>query len=129
MSPGTDKQWNSFCDALGAAQEKVDKKLVTSKDRAKNIEYFFDTIARVVSKFDRSTIVGKLRDVGVPSGPVYLPEQVKDDPQVQARTTVRRSRHKISGDFLGPKPLASMFGEAILWAMRPARRAYPRNFE
>ena len=113
VSPGTDRQWNSFCDALGAAQQKVDEKLVTSKDRAKNIEYFFDTIARVVSKFDRSTIVGKLRDVGVPSGPVYLPEQVKDDPQVQARKTVRRYHHKIIGDFLGPKPLASMFGEAI----------------
>ena len=113
VSPGTDRQWNSFCDALGAAQQKVDEKLVTSKDRAKNIEYFFDTIAGVVSKFDRSTIVGKLRDVGVPSGPVYLPEQVKDDPQVQARKTVRRYHHKIIGDFLGPKPLASMFGEAI----------------
>ena len=113
VSPGTDRQWNSFCDALGAAQQKVDEKLVTSKDRAKNIEYFFDTIARVVSKFDRSTIVGKLRDVGVPSGPVYLPEQVKDDPQVRARKTVRRYHHKIIGDFLGPKPLASMFGEAI----------------
>ena len=113
VSPGTDRQWNSFCDALGAAQQKVDEKLVTSKDRAKNIEYFFDTVARVVSKFDRSTIVGKLRDVGVPSGPVYLPEQVKDDPQVQARKTVRRYHHKIIGDFLGPKPLASMFGEAI----------------
>ena len=113
VSPGTDRQWNSFCDALGAAQEKVDKKLVTSNDRAKNIEYFFDTIAGIVSKFDRSTIVEKLRDVGVPSGPVYLPEQVKDDPQVQARKTVRRYHHKIIGDFLGPKPLASMFGEAI----------------
>ena len=113
VSPGTDRQWNSFCDALGAAQQKVDEKLVTSKDRAKNIEYFFDTIAGVVSKFDRSTIVEKLREVGVPSGPVYLPEQVKDDPQVQARKTVRRYNHKIIGDFLGPKPLASMFGEAI----------------
>ena len=113
VSPGTDKQWNSFCDAFGATQEKMDKKLATSKDRAKNIEYFFDTIARIVSKFDRSTVVGKLRDVGVPSGPVYLPEQVKDDPQVQARKTVRKYHHKIIGDFLGPKPLASMFGEAI----------------
>ncbi len=113
VSPGTDRQWNSFCDALGTAQEKLDKKLVTSRDRAKNIEHFFDTIARIVSKYDRSTIVEKLRDVGVPSGPVYLPEQVKDDPQVQARKTVRKYHHKIIGDFLGPKPLASMFGEAI----------------
>ena len=119
VSPGTDKQWNSFCDAFGATQEKMDKKLVTSKDRAKNIQYLFDTIARIVSKFDRSTIVGKLRDVGVPSGPVYLPEQVKDDPQVRARKTVRKYHHKIIGDFLGPKPLASMFGKDITLSDAP----------
>ena len=113
VSPGTDKQWNSFCDAFGATQEKMDKKLITSKDRAKNIEYFFNSIARIVSNLDRSTVVGKLREVGVPAGPVYLPEQVKDDPQVKARQTVQKNRHKIIGEFLGPKPLASMFGEDI----------------
>ena len=128
VSPGTDKQWSSFCDAFGATQEKMDKKLVTSKDRAKNIEYFFDTIARIVSKFDRSTIVEKLRDVGVPSGPVYLPEQVKDDPQVQARKTVRRYHHKIIGDFLGPKPLASMFGEAISLGDAPCKESILSKF-
>ena len=113
VSPGTDKQWNSFCDAFGATQEKMDKKLITSKDRAKNIEYFFNSIARIVSNLDRSTVVGKLREVGVPAGPVYLPEQVKDDPQVKARQTVQKNSHKIIGEFLGPKPLASMFGEDI----------------
>ena len=57
--------------------------------------------------------MGKLREVGVPAGPVYLPEQVKDDPQVKARQTVQKNSHKIIGEFLGPKPLASMFGEDI----------------
>ena len=73
VSPGTDKQWNSFCDAFGATQEKMDKKLITSRDRAKNIEYFFNSIARIVSNLDRSAVVGKLREVGVPAGPVSLP--------------------------------------------------------
>ena len=119
VSPGTDKQWNSFCDAFGATQEKIDKKLITSKDRAKNIEHFFNSIAKIVSNLDRSTVVGKLREVGVPAGPVYLPEQVKDDPQVQARQTVKKNSHKIIGEFLGPKPLASMFGKDITLSDAP----------
>ena len=111
----------------------------TSRDRAENIEYFFNTIARIVSTFDRSTVVGKLREVGVPSGPVYLPEQVKDDPQVQARRTVKKYHHKIIGDFLGPKPLASMFGEAITLSDAPlqgehsleilSELGYPENIQ
>ena len=49
--------------------EKLDKKLVTSRDRAKNIEHFFDTIMRIVSKYDQSTIVEKLRTSGSPRVP------------------------------------------------------------
>ena len=68
-------------------------------------EYVFQNLSEKAKKF--------LEEWEFEEREVCTPEQVKDDPQVQARKTVRKYHHKIIGDFLGPKPLASMFGEAI----------------
>ncbi|MBA58639.1 MAG: hypothetical protein CMQ40_05640 [Gammaproteobacteria bacterium] len=110
VSPGTDKQWEAFCNSLGASSELKDKKLRTSKDRAENIEYFFGKIASLVNQFEREWIVEKLREAGVPAGPVYSPEQVKEDPHVKARGVVVEKLHNKIGKFLGPSPPAKMFG-------------------
>lgn len=118
VAAGTNKQWQAFCSALDSAELLEDDRLTTAKDRAANIDHFFDTIKAVTANFSVTDVVSRLRNADVPVAPVHQPEDVRDDPQVVARGFIEEKNHPHVGKFLGPKTPTSMFGEEL--ALTPA---------
>ena len=97
-----------------------DERFKSAADRGANIAAFFDATADIASRFDVDTVVTRLREADVPVAPVLAPEDVRSDPQVEARAFIEEREHPIVGRFLGPKHPASMFGEDL--ALSPAPR-------
>jgi len=117
---GTDRQWQSYCAVLEDTTYIEDERFKSAADRGANIAAFFDATADIVLRFDVDTVVTRLREADVPVAPVLAPEDVRSDPQVEARAFIEEREHPIVGRFLGPKHPASMFGEDL--ALSPAPR-------
>ena len=127
VATGTDKQWLAFCQALDADSLLEDNRLTTAADRALNMVHFFDTIESVTSRFSVQDVVTKLRAADVPVAPVHQPEEVENDPQVQARGFIEEHDHPVVGTFLGPKPPSSMFGESLDLSAAPMQGEQTRE--
>ncbi len=118
---GTDKQWQSYCEALEAQELASDERFLTATDRNANMGAFFDAIESVSMKFPVATVVDRCRKVGVPVAPVHQPEVVKDDEHVSARGFIEEREHPRVGRFLAAKPIVSMFKEDITLSAAPMR--------
>ena len=117
---GTDKQWQSFCQALEGESYAKDTRFLTAADRAANIVAFFAAIGELTTKFDAGTIVARLRAADVPVAPVLMPDEVRQDEHVKAREFIETKDHPLIGNYLSPKPPAAMFGEQLYLSPAPA---------
>ncbi len=113
IATGTDKQWQSFCEALEKPEYATEDRFKTAKDRNANIVDFFNATEELCSQFTVATVVERLRAADVPVAPVHSPDNVKDDPQVKARSFIEERTHPVVGKHLGAKHPASMFHEEL----------------
>lgn len=103
LSVVTDRQWQSFCEAIDAPSLAAETRFETTNNRVK----FSDKLdAALVAEFDSWTVdelVEALQDAGVPAAPINDTLSVWDHPQVQARRMRRSLEHPDVGtvDTLG----------------------------
>lgn len=124
---GTDKQWQSYCEALERPALADDPRFLTAADRSANMSAFFEAIETLSKQFPLQTVVERLRKAGVPVAPVHLPDDVKADEHVCAREFIREYRHPVLGRYLGAKPAASMFGEDLALSPAPMRGEHSKE--
>ncbi len=117
---GTDRQWQSFCQALDGEAYAMDSRFLTAADRAAHIVDFFAAIGELTAKFDAETVVTRLRAADVPVAPVLAPEDVNLDEHIRAREFIETKEHPLAGTYLSPKPPAAMFGDNLNLAPAPA---------
>ena len=117
---GTDRQWQSFCQALDEEAYAMDSRFLTAADRAAHIVDFFAAIGELTAKFDAETVVTRLRAADVPVAPVLAPEDVNLDEHIRAREFIETKEHPLAGTYLSPKPPAAMFGDNLNLAPAPA---------
>lgn len=113
---GTDKQWQSLCDALEAPELKSDPRYLTNRDRTAHLpEIVADIEARLVAR-DREEWMALFDRHEVPSGPVYTVDEVLRDPQVIAEKMVvtPEEKHPTVGEV--PMP-----GFPVVLGRTPAR--------
>ena len=110
---GTDKQWTSFCEALDGPHYATDPRFLTGADRAQNIVDWYNTMGELAEQFDTTTVVDRLRAADVPVAPVLSPEEVRRDAHIVERDFIEQHQHPVAGDYLSPKPPASMFGTSL----------------
>jgi crotonobetainyl-CoA:carnitine CoA-transferase CaiB-like acyl-CoA transferase len=77
------KTWQRFCEAVGATALMERPEYKTAEARSKNRDALSPEIDNYLAAATSAEWVERLNKAGVPSGPIYLIDQVFADPQVQ----------------------------------------------
>ncbi|MFQ5613307.1 MAG: CaiB/BaiF CoA transferase family protein [Anaerolineae bacterium] len=77
--------WQRLCEAMGREDLITDERSATGPARAANADFLQPVIETWLADHTRAEAVDILNASGVPTGPVYIAEDVFADPQVAAR--------------------------------------------
>jgi crotonobetainyl-CoA:carnitine CoA-transferase CaiB-like acyl-CoA transferase len=80
----SDKQWLSFCEAFELRELSGDETLGTNNDRAAQKERLVATVQEVFRKLTKEELMHKLEATGLPFAPIGKPEELLDDPHLNA---------------------------------------------
>ena len=113
LAVGTDKQWQAMCETLEKPDMAFDPRFVSGAQRAINIVDWYNTMDAMVATLDVEEVVAKLKAADVPVAPVYLPDEVAADPQVQAAGLVQTSQHPQLGAYQHTRSRSAVMGSDI----------------
>lgn len=97
LAVGTDDLWRRFCQAFGLHDVFNDSRFRTNRDRLTNRELVNGILEPLFADLLYADIEIRLREFGVPCGPVRDLEGVFSDPQVQALGSVKELEHPRAG--------------------------------
>ncbi|KAA0997869.1 CoA transferase [Paraburkholderia panacisoli] len=97
IAVGNDRQFASFCNALGHSEWAGDQRFATNPARVKNRTRLVAWINRVTVERPTSEWVSLMEIAGVPCGPINTLDRVFDDPQVKARAMRIEMAHSVAG--------------------------------
>lgn len=80
----TDSQWRKFCDAFELQEFLADDALQTNADRVRNRERILGSIRDRMRRYDKAELMARLEAVGLPFAPVSRPEDLFEDPHLNA---------------------------------------------
>jgi crotonobetainyl-CoA:carnitine CoA-transferase CaiB-like acyl-CoA transferase len=80
----SDKQWLMLCDAFGLDELAADEKLTTNSDRVAEKERLVPIIQDVFLGYSKVDLMAKLEATGLPFAPIARPEDLFDDPHLNA---------------------------------------------
>jgi CoA:oxalate CoA-transferase len=90
---GNEKQWQSFCRALGLKQMLEDERFVDNNARAKNVIEMERQISEVTTTLATAECLELLAAADVPCAPVQTVDQVVRDPQLAFREMFIEVQH------------------------------------
>lgn len=97
VAVGNDGQFQRLCAVLDREPWAHDPKFATNNNRVVNREQLIPMLAARIATFPAAQLQQRLRDVGVPCGPVQSLDQVFADPQVLARHMLVEMPHRRLG--------------------------------
>jgi crotonobetainyl-CoA:carnitine CoA-transferase CaiB-like acyl-CoA transferase len=80
----SDKQWGLLCDSFGLDELANDETLKTNNDRVLAKERLVPIIQDVFMQFTKAELMEKLEQTGLPFAPIARPEDLFDDPHLNA---------------------------------------------
>jgi crotonobetainyl-CoA:carnitine CoA-transferase CaiB-like acyl-CoA transferase len=80
----SDAQWQVFCDVLGLADLKADPRMATNNDRVKVRPELLATLRERLATRSAAELAGLFEQAGLPFAPIRRPEDLYDDPHLQA---------------------------------------------
>ena len=80
----SDAQWQVFCDILELADLKADARLATNNDRVKVRPELLATLRERLAQRSAAELAGLFERAGLPFAPIRRPEDLYDDPHLQA---------------------------------------------
>lgn len=80
----SDKQWGLLCDSFGLDDLKNDETLKTNNDRVIAKDRLVPLIQDVFMQFTKAELMEKLEQTGLPFAPIARPEDLFDDPHLNA---------------------------------------------
>jgi crotonobetainyl-CoA:carnitine CoA-transferase CaiB-like acyl-CoA transferase len=98
VAVGNDGQFARFAEAAGHAEWARDPRFAKNPDRVTNRETLDALIALALKGAKTAAWIEKLRDVGVPCGPINSVSEALNDPHTLARDMVRTVPHPRAGD-------------------------------
>jgi crotonobetainyl-CoA:carnitine CoA-transferase CaiB-like acyl-CoA transferase len=130
LAAGTNKLWESACDAISRKDLLQDARFATPTLRAQHQDALRDLLEAEFIKYDAADLLARMNARGVPCAPLYTYSQVLADPQVRhmqwveditlpngAPTKTVVSPQRVSGQRLGvrrPPPALGAHTEEIL---------------
>lgn len=80
----SDTQWRKFCEAFGLNEFIADRTLDRNAERVAQRERVIGTLRELFRDFDKQQLMEKLEHTGLPFAPVSKPEELADDPHLNA---------------------------------------------
>ncbi len=80
----SDKQWKQLCEAFGLDELAADQSLATNNDRVAHKERLLPIIKEAFRQFTKAELMDKLEATGLPFAPIAKPEELFDDPHLNA---------------------------------------------
>lgn len=80
----TDTQWAVFCREFGFADLADDPRIATNTGRVQNRDWLIPELQRRLGTFDAATLSARFEAMGLPFAPIVRPEQLFDDPHLNA---------------------------------------------
>jgi crotonobetainyl-CoA:carnitine CoA-transferase CaiB-like acyl-CoA transferase len=80
----SDGQWQAFCTEFGLEVLLADPALATNNERVSSRDRFMPAIRAMMAGFSREALLPRLERIGLPFAPIARPEDLFDDPQLNA---------------------------------------------
>lgn len=80
----SDKQWQEFCEAFGLDAFAADDSLATNVDRVTHKDRILPVIKETFRGYTKQELMEKLETIGMPFAPIAKPEELFDDPHLNA---------------------------------------------
>jgi crotonobetainyl-CoA:carnitine CoA-transferase CaiB-like acyl-CoA transferase len=80
----SDTQWQLFCDAFGYDDLKADPRLATNNDRVRARDWMMPLLRERLAGFGADELGARFERIGLPYAPITRPEDLFDDPHLQA---------------------------------------------
>jgi crotonobetainyl-CoA:carnitine CoA-transferase CaiB-like acyl-CoA transferase len=80
----TDTQWKVFCDAFGLQDLLSDPALKTNPQRVEARPRILPIVTDIFSKMSKQDLMAKCDELGLPFAPIAKPEDLFDDPHLNA---------------------------------------------
>jgi len=80
----SDAQWASFCDVLGFADLKADPRYFDNNARVSQRAELIPELRRRLESFTAAELTATFEKAGLPFAPIVKPEELLDDPHLQA---------------------------------------------
>jgi crotonobetainyl-CoA:carnitine CoA-transferase CaiB-like acyl-CoA transferase len=80
----SDKQWQMLCDSFGLDELGADENFKTNSDRVANKDRLLPLIKDVFASYSKAELMDKLEATGLPFAPITRPEELFDDPHLNA---------------------------------------------
>ena len=80
----SDTQWRKFCESFGFAEFLADESLAKNTDRVRQRDRTLPVIRERFKQFDKAGLMAKLEETGLPFAPIAKPEELLDDPHLNA---------------------------------------------
>ena len=80
----SDSQWQAFCTEFGLEALLADPALATNNARVSSRDSFMPAIREMMAGLTREGLLPRLERIGLPFAPIARPEDLFDDPQLNA---------------------------------------------
>lgn len=80
----SDTQWVAFCDAFGLPEMANNPDYATNPERVKRRDSLMPTVRALFRRFTKVELMEKLETTGLPFAPIAKPEELIDDPHLNA---------------------------------------------
>jgi crotonobetainyl-CoA:carnitine CoA-transferase CaiB-like acyl-CoA transferase len=80
----SDSQWQAFCTEFDLEALLADPALATNNERVSSRDLFMPAIREMIAGLTREALLPRLERIGLPFAPIARPEDLFDDPQLNA---------------------------------------------
>ena len=88
----SDAQWQTFCDILGFADLKADPRYATNNSRVLERPALLPVLRERLQAFTAADLSARFERAGLPFAPIRKPEELFDDPHLQATGGLAETR-------------------------------------
>lgn len=95
--PYNDGQWQRFFRLVGRESLLSDSRFTTMSARTANIDALYEILSSEVSRWHSAELLSRLETEDIPGVPVTMPDELLDDPHLQAVEFSRVVDHPVEG--------------------------------
>jgi crotonobetainyl-CoA:carnitine CoA-transferase CaiB-like acyl-CoA transferase len=109
----SDRHWQRMCETFGYADLAADRRLDTNQGRIEQRDWFLPELHKRLTALTKAELMGLAEKAGIPVAPVARPEDLFEDPHLNASGSLAETRLPGGGTGKLPKIPLRMDGRAF----------------